>query len=332
MITLPSSRKIGTGQPPFIIAEVGSNWTSLDDCKRSIVQAKQAGADAVKFQAFNKRSLYGVDGFHSLDYSATMPGELPLDWLPILAQKARDTGIEFMCSAFSPELVRAVDPYVSIHKVASAELTHLRILESVRDAGKPVILSTGASGPIDISQARMVLGAGTSVILMYCVAAYPARDIDFRMLDELSSRFHCPVGYSDHTTDYGVTPRTAVERGACVLEKHLTAIEADTPDRPHSLTVDEFRRMVQSIRGERPFSWGSGEEQDMITRHNRRLIATKAIKAGQALKEGVNFGIFRSLVDDTRGYSGFAVGQVHDRAAAKDLQAGQAIGPGDVVL
>lgn len=353
MITLPSGRKIGTGQPPFIIAEVGSNWTSLEDCKRSIAQAKQAGADAVKFQLFDWLALYGTpteqktpDGLslHD-DFNTVLRGVLPLDWLPILAEKARLADIEFMCSAFSPGLVRAVDPYVSIHKVASAELTHLRILEAVRDTGKPVILSTGASGPEDIKRALRILDPEVSApsgqrirpfnagrVLMYCVAAYPARDIDFRMLDELRERFGCPVGYSDHTTDYGVIPRTAIERGACVLEKHFTAIEADTPDRPHSLTVDEFRRMVQSIRGERPFVWGSGEEKDMITRHNRRLIATKEVKAGQAFKEGENFGIFRSLVDDTRGYSGFAVEQVHDRPAAKDIQAGQAIGPGDVTL
>ena len=352
MITLPSGRKISPGQPPFIIAEVGSNWRTLDDCKQSIAMAKRAGADAVKFQAFTHEALYGGPppkvgvrfGFVGDPPDDHRPHELPLDWLPILAEKAKDTGIEFMVSAFSPELVQAVDPYVNLHKVASAELSHLRILEAVRDTGKRVVLSTGASGPKDVAEALRVLETAIptrapngyvpptwehKVVLMYCVAAYPARDIDFRMLDELKQRFECPVGYSDHTTDYNVIPRTAVEWGACVLEKHFTAIEADTPDRPHSLTVDEFKKMVQSIKGERPFSWGSGEEKDMMTRHNRRLIATKEIKAGQTLQEGENFGIYRSLQEDTRGLSGFAAPSVNGRVAAKAIQAGQAIGPGD---
>jgi sialic acid synthase SpsE len=352
VITLPSDREIGHGLPPFIIAEVGSNWRTLDDCKLSIAMAKRAGADAVKFQAFTHEALYGYESYVQTQARADgypIPGELPIAWLPILAQKARDTGIEFMCSAFSPELVRAVDPFVSIHKVASAELTHLRILEAVRDTGKPVVLSTGASGPEDIRQAlsaltekpRLINASPMAlehwdqwkpapVVLMYCVASYPARGIDFRMLDALRDRFPgFPVGYSDHTTDYGVIPRAAVERGACVLEKHFTAIEADTPDRPHSLTVDEFRKMIQSIKGERPFAWGSGEEKEMQLRHNRRLIATKEIKAGQAFIEGENFGIYRSLREDARGLSGFAAPALNGRVAAKAIQAGDAIGPGD---
>lgn len=352
MITLPSGRRIGPGQPRFIIAEVGSNWRTLDDCKLSIAMAKAAGADAVKFQAFTHEALYGIrrDVEPGRLYIADEPSgkrikryepdqyALPLDWLPILAEKAKDTGIEFMVSAFSPELVRAVDPWVSIHKVASAELSHLRLLEAVNDCAKPVILSTGASGPEDIRRALDVLRRRDQgekevpVVLMYCVAAYPARDIDFRMLDALRERFMgIPVGFSDHTTDYGVIPRLAVEKGACVIEKHMTALDdRDTPDGPHSLTVDEFKKMVQSIRGERPFAWGSGEEKEMQVRHNRRLVATRDILAGAVFTEGENFGIYRSLRDDTKGLSGFAVGRVHGARATRAIQAGEAIGPGDV--
>jgi len=322
-IELKSGRKIGKGEKPFIIAEIGSNWTTLEDCLRSISQAKAAGADAVKFQAFSHHALYG-------SHQGSVPGEngtLPLDWLPKLKIKADAVGIELMCSAFSPELVKAVDPFVNVHKVASAELSHVRILEAVAATGKPVILSTGASGRADIERALEFLKP-CPVVLLYCVAAYPARDIDFRMMNELKA-FGCPVGYSDHTTDYGVIPARAVELGACVIEKHMTAIEADTPDRPHALTVDEFRKMVLTIRGERPFAWGSGEENPMIVRHNRRLIATHAIPQGEQFIEGKNFGIYRSLRDDTHGLSGFAVARVHGKIATKALAPGDAIGPGD---
>src|SRR5688572_30128176 len=129
-------RKILSAKPYFI-AEVGSNWGSLDDCFKSIQLASAAGADAVKFQLFDQHALYGVDR------DVALSGVLDPEWLPKLKQKANSVGIDFMCSAFSPELVDAVDPYVHAHKVASCEMTHVRILEKLRHIGKPVILSTG---------------------------------------------------------------------------------------------------------------------------------------------------------------------------------------------
>lgn len=321
---------------PFIIAEIGSNFRNLDDCLHSISMAKVAGADAVKFQLFDEIALYGMV-LDRADIYSTVPSSLrdnvrawmlQLEWLPALKTKADAVGIEFMCSAFSPELLDAVDPFVRVHKLASAELTHVRMLEKLAKLGKPVIVSTGASGRKDIERALEILKP-LPVFLLYCVAAYPAGDIDFRMMEELKAFGH-PVGFSDHTVDWAIIPKAAVDAGACIIEKHMTDIpDVQTPDRPHSLTVDQFKRMVQTIRGERPFQWGSGEEKAMILRHNRRLIATQDVAHGAQLLEGVNFGIYRSLKDDTHALSPFHVANVHGKIAAKAIKAGDGIGPGD---
>src|SRR3990167_1071022 len=107
----------------FIIAEIGSNWTSFEEAKDSISFAKQAGADAVKFQAFRVEALYGFyDSQYGEHRAMGGNGELPLEWLPKLKEKADACGIEFMCSAFSPELYDVVNPYVLVHKIASSEL------------------------------------------------------------------------------------------------------------------------------------------------------------------------------------------------------------------
>jgi N,N'-diacetyllegionaminate synthase len=147
-----------------IIAEIGSNWHSLDDCLSSIALAKNCGADAVKFQAYSHDALYGyrlsrAELYHDEDANTLtaravdipLAGTLPLDWLPTLKAKADSVGVEFMCSAFSVPLLNEVDKFVATHKVASAELTHIRMLERLREIGKPVILSTGASSMNDIS-------------------------------------------------------------------------------------------------------------------------------------------------------------------------------------
>lgn len=325
---------------PFIIAEVGSNWKTLDDCLLSIRAAKACGADAVKFQLFGPKTLHGImtgdrDAWaqgYSVNWDGLIGTNPWLDpkWLPRLHQECERVGIEFMCSAFSPELIDAVDPYVKRHKVASAEMTHVRMLEKLRQIGKPVILSTGASGVEDIREALRILG-DTPVTLMYCVAGYPARGIDLDCISMLRECFGCLVGYSDHSTDSLVIPKRAVELGAVVLEKHFTAIEADTPDSGHSLGVRDFRAMVNAIRGEKTTRIGpTPEEQGMVTRHNRRLIATRPIEAGEVLAEGKNFGIYRSLKDDAHAYSPFMIEQVNGKTARIKIEAGNGIGPGDV--
>lgn len=309
----------------FIIAEVGSNWRDLNDCRHSIAMVKAVGADAVKFQVFTDEALYGRKTI------ANGLSALPLDWLPHLKQKADSVGIEFMCSAFSPELYEVVDPFVKRHKIASAEMTHLRILEKVRSFGKPIILSTGASGEKDIEKALEVL-KGCDVTLLYCVAAYPTKHVDLRTIPLLAKRFNCPVGFSDHTLDVAEIPRRAVQEGAAVIEKHFTDIpEVATPDRDHSLTVDQFKTMVQAIRGTlEPRIGYTGEENDMVLRHNRRIIATRDINIGEALVEGGNFGIYRSLKPDAKGLSPFAVAWLNGKLAKNNIQAGEGIGPGDV--
>lgn len=349
--------EIGDACPPYIIAEVGSNWLTFEDCKHSISMAKQCGADAVKFQAFDEVALYGMRRLTDAtdprncslsiaeleargSLNKTIHGQLPLDWLPKLKEKADACGIEFMCSAFSPELIDAVDPFVSLHKVASSELTHVRMLEKLRKIGKPVILSTGASGEADIRYALDCLaGRNTQepvasplpVVLMYCIASYPTSEINFDTLNLFKRTFGGFVGFSDHSTFIHPVPALAIQSGACVLEKHFSAIDADTPDRPHSLDVDQFKRMVDHIRGRvLPGIGPTREERDMLVRHNRRLIATQDIEVGVTLKEGVNFGIYRSLKDDTKALSPWCIGSVEGKVAKQVIKMGDGIGPQDI--
>lgn len=298
---------------PFIIAEVGSNWQTLEHCLESIEQAKAVGADAVKFQAFDYEALYGVD------YADDMTGQLPIHWLPKLKAKADQLGIEFMCTAFSPELVAAVDPYVEVHKVASSDLCYPQLLEAVAKTGKPVLLSLGASSNEERRMAWAVLDeARAMTISLVCTAAYPA---DFSDLKGV----RCGFGLSDHTLGYTAVVE-ACRQGAPVIEKHFTAFpELDTPDRPHSLNPKQFKRMVDIIRGCEVES----EESAMVLRHKRRLIATQDIEKGALLTFGSNYGAYRSLEDDTHGLSPFAWRSVEGQAAKVAIKRGKGIGQGD---
>lgn len=323
--------EIGDECPPFIIAEVGSNWSTLEECLVSIEKSKECGADAVKFQLFDLESLYGprVQTWSytlSQDLPSVKSASLPVDWLPKLKEHSDKVGIELMCSAFSPELIDAVNPYVNIHKLASAEMCHVRMLEKLKRLRKPVIMSTGAHSLKEIQTALSLLSKDKpSCVLMYCVSAYPAKNINLGAI-VLFQSLHPLVGYSDHSIDINYIPKAAVERGACIIEKHCNFIGSTGPDAPHSLDEIEFRQMVQSIRAKPIFPFGPvREEQPMIDRHNRRLIVTKEIKKGEKFIEGENFGIYRSLLDQPRNLSPFEINAVIGKASKSNLQAGEAI-------
>ncbi len=333
---------------PFIIAEVGSNWTCFEDAISSIGLAKNAGADSVKFQLFSPNDLYGPglkqwdaikftsDTEFSMDYQS--PYLNPL-WLPKLKEKADACGIEFMVTAFSPEGVAAVNPFVSVHKIASSCLTYPHLLEAVKKTGKPVILSTGASNSGDIKialQGHPQLSwkgfpKDYPLVLMYCNAAYPSKRHNLFLMGELKN-FGYPVGFSDHSLDVIYAPLSAVRHfSAVVIEKHFTAIEADTPDSGHSLNVDGFKCMVDYIRGTRVGHLNpTSEEKDMFLRHNVRLVATKDLKRGDTFKYGVNFGIFRALENDDQGAMGFCWDMLDGKPVTKDVAAGKGVSLGHV--
>jgi len=320
---------------PYIIAEIGSNWLTLSDCLESIAKAKMVGADAVKFQAFSHEALYGWDDRKLDALGSVERHQLQLTWLPKLREKADACGIELGVTAFSPELVAAVDPYVGWHKVASSDCAWPQLLEAVRRTGKPVVISFGAHGRVDVEEALRRL-EGTPRVAMYCVAAYPAYHVDlaagelfYEILPPYRPDEPVGVGFSDHSLGTGLALEAA-SQGCTVIEKHVTFIDADTPDRPHSLDADGFKLMVDTIRGKRVPTLGpTPEERAMVLRHNRRLIATRDVAQGETLRYGENFGAYRSLEDDYRGLSPWAWEQVEGKRATKAIARGKGVGPGD---
>ncbi len=325
---------------PFVIAEVGSNWEEFVDAKDSVQMAKMCGADAVKFQLFTNKELYGLEDMEE------SPHAMPRDWLPLLKEKADAAGIEFMCSAFSPEGVKAVDPYVKRHKLASSENQYLQLLGAMLETKKPLIYSCGGS---NLSEIRDTLnfvehyfGKGLDITLLYCVAAYPSRSHSLFNIERLK-RFGYKVGLSDHSKDTLYTPLSAVHHfGIDVLEKHfrLSRIK-DTPDAEHSLDQIEFQQMVKRLDMDpldESIPYRSPEETCAVSMYNRRAIATSFISEGAPLKLGVNYGYFRSLKPDLKGLPPLSrdlqkkivPGCLDGLIAKKHFDPGESIGPKDI--
>jgi N-acetylneuraminate synthase len=325
-----------------IVAEIGSNWETKEHALASIDAAAAAGATAAKFQAFTCDALFGMPfefidselGHGEVAACGVYNSTLPLAWLPDLAHRASERGISFLCTAFSPALLAAVDPYVPAHKIASSDLCYPQLLQAAAATGKPIYLSTGAATEDEIAQALACLGpkASAKTTLLYCVAAYPARTTNTDALFTLKERFGLRVGISDHSREIIETAVNAQRARATVIEKHFTAFpELETPDRPHSLTADEFKMMVSYIRAPRHAALGpTFEEVDMLTMHKRRLIATRAVAVGEKLVYGENFGAYRSLAPQIGTTSPFLWEDFEGRPAARAIARGHALTAGDI--
>jgi sialic acid synthase SpsE len=165
-------------------------------------------------------------------------------------------------------------------------------------------------------------------MLMYCVAAYPAKYVNLFVIDELK-KITPDVGFSDHTVDFLYTPMSAVKNhGAVAIEKHFSCVAKDTPDAFHSLDPREFATMVDYVQGKKSSKLGPLEsERDMLLKHKRRLVATREIKDGERLVLNENYGVYRVIYSDTSALSPHMAKEVNGLQVRMRLEPGQPVTP-----
>lgn len=308
-----------TSNRVFIVAEAGSNWkvgSKRADWKRAsqlVRVARDAGADAVKFQTFRPESVY-VPNAGTSDYLSRRGIRrpiveifrelaMPYEMLLKLAFYAKRCGLEFMSSFFSPEDFRWVDSCVKRHKIASYEITHFELIALAARSGKPLFLSTGASNfeEIDLAVKHFHKNGGKELVVLQCTASYPApmETLNLRVIPILAKRYHGPAGLSDHSMDPVIAPVAAVAIGASVIEKHFTLDRRFLgPDHAFAIEPKELALMVRAVRDcERTLGDGRKhvlpQEKELHGYAQRAVQATRPILVGEVLHEGFNMAILR---------------------------------------
>ncbi len=300
-----AGRRVGPGEPPYIVAEIGANHNGdMALCRALIDAAQLAGADAVKFQSWTKRSLissaeyarntrYAKNGGAPTLEQAVEQYQLTPERHHEIVAYCRGRGVVFLSSCFSaPEvdLLQSLD--APAFKIASMDVNHLPLLEHVARTGKPVLLSTGMATLGEVERALDVLRSAGSgpVALLHCVSIYPAPDdsINLRTMQTWQQAFDVPVGYSDHTLGTAV-PVAAVALGACIIEKHFT-LDKSLPGWDHAISADpaELSALVEGSR--RAFAaLGSGArsvgaaELEKRKAFRRRMVAVRPLQRGARL-------------------------------------------------
>ncbi|MCX7748478.1 MAG: N-acetylneuraminate synthase family protein [Clostridia bacterium] len=318
-ITIKKDRKIGQGNPAYIIVDVAANHNgNLETAKELIRKAAQAGVDAVKFQTYTADQMYSKKAPQfSRDpmkpYDLIKKVEHPRSWLPVLADCAAENGVDFLSSPFDYEAVDLLqDVGVPLFKVASLEIVDLEFLKYIAQKGKPVIISTGMCNMAEIEEAvDTILSAGNeNIVLLHCNTSYPTpiHIVNLNAMNTMEQAFKLPVGFSDHTLGWHI-PLAAVAKGACVIEKHFTLNrKQEGPDHGFSIEPQELKIMVDQIRDiESAMGTGikkvSQEEMENYEKGRRSLVANMAIPKGTRISREMvttkrpGFGIKPNLID-----------------------------------
>ncbi len=301
-------RMIGPNSPPYFIAEIGSNHNGdMDLCRRLVDEAKKAGADAVKFQSWDTKSLISKELY---DKHQEYPGDKKRHFgsLYQMVEKYQLTprqhtemqeycekkGITFSSTPFSPaeaDMLEKMD--VPFFKVASMDVTNHPLLEHIAMKKKPVIMAVGMASLEEIAAAMKILQPAVDVILLHCVAVYPPKyeDIRLKNIHSLSEKFDVPVGFSDHTVGTAV-PIAAIALGACVIEKHFT-LDIDMEGWDHAVSADPVMMKYIVEEGKRTYSSLGGserivaaDEMEKRKEFRRSIIAAKDLKKGQIISAG----------------------------------------------
>ncbi len=254
------NRFVGDGQPCFIVAEIGINHNGeLETAKRMIDAAVLAGCDAVKFQkrtpAFcvplEQRNLMRETPWGMMTYMQYRERvEFGVKEYQEIDLYCRQRGIIWFVSPWDVKSVDFIEAFNPVcFKVASATITDVKLLRRIREAGHPVILSTGMSTLEQIRTAVAELDK-ERLILTHATSTYPCKteELNLNVIASLKAEFSVPVGYSGHEVGLQTT-YAAVVLGACLVERHITLDRAMWgSDQAASVEPSGFSRLVRDIR------------------------------------------------------------------------------------
>ena len=294
-------RKIGEGEPPYIIAELSANHNgSIDRAKLSIKSAKDCGADAIKIQTYTADTMTidcdrdefiikeGLWKGYKL-YDLYREAHTPFEWHYELFEYAKEIGITIFSSPFDETATDLLEELnAPAYKIASFELTDLPLIAYVAKKGKPILMSTGMANFQEISDALKTAKENgcESILLFHCISSYPTpvKEANLRQILNLKKNFGVEVGLSDHTIG-NTCALAAISLGASVIEKHFTLDKKDKgPDSEFSMEPNELAsltreaRMVWEALGEHDFYRPISEKSNIVFR--RSIFYINDLKKG----------------------------------------------------
>jgi N-acetylneuraminate synthase len=285
----------------FIIAEAGVNHGGdIQVAKQLIDIAVDAGADAVKFQAFKTEHLILKDVDKApYQKKTTNLAESQFEMLKRL-EVTKEQNIELKQYCEAKNIIFLTTPFdefsldeldglgIPAFKIASTDTTNLPFLKRIAQQGKPIFLSTGMTYLSEVEMALEVINEfNEDVVLLQCSANYPIEneEVNLNVINTYKKHFDILIGYSDHSVGVGAAP-FAVPMGAKVIEKHFTIDkDGEGPDHRASLSPDELKRFIAQVRQVETFM-GSAIKKPNLSELKTRASLQKSLVARKEIKQG----------------------------------------------
>jgi N-acetylneuraminate synthase/N,N'-diacetyllegionaminate synthase len=298
------NKNIGIGSPVFFIAEAGVNHNgSLKIALKMIDVAKEAGADAIKFQTFKTSNLILPNAPKSKYHIETTGDDTKQTWFDLLKtqelsyqmhkkiiEHCKKRKIIFLSTPYDEESVDMLEKFkIMAYKVASTDNTNLPLLHYIAKKGKPMLISTAMSNITEVQDAVKCVKRyiPNKFVLMQCTGNYPSKNSDSNLSVMLTYKksFGCLYGYSDHTLDF-INPVAATALGASVYEKHFTLDrKLDGPDHRMSLLPSELKKTIEIIKNTK-IALGNKKKQILDSEKHNRLRLKKSLVTKIFIKKG----------------------------------------------
>lgn len=300
MALVIGNKKIGYEDSVYIIAEGCDNHMgNIEVAKEMCLQAKLAGADAIKFQHHlpDEEMLKEVPMSSNFDiplYDFLKLHALTLEQHKEIKQYCETIGIQYLCTPFSLKAAKELnDIGVEAFKIGSGEMTDIPSLIEIAKLGKPMIISTGMCTLEEIKETYDALVPyNVPLAFTNCLSEYPPRydDLNLGVIKQLMEMFpKAIIGHSDHTPD-NYTCYAAVALGARIIEKHVI-LNKTTPGPDQSVSID-FVDLHQLVDGIRKIECSMGQnkivndrEKDIREWAFRSIVSVRKLFKGEVLQQ-----------------------------------------------
>ena len=253
---------IGKEYPCYIIAEIGVNHNGKISFAKKLIDASiESGANAVKFQKRNLKSLYRKESLENPN-SESQGFEILLaelqeveltknDYMEII-DYCKKKKITFLCTPWDMPSVDFLEEFdIVAYKISSGDMTNFPLIKYISKTRKPMIISTGMSKIEEIEKmVSFVKEQNIPFVILHANSIYPSpiESLNLNLIPEFRKKFNLLVGFSGH--EIGIIGSiTAANMGAVIIERHITLDKTMKGlDHSSSLEPNEFKEMVSLIK------------------------------------------------------------------------------------